>query len=468
VLWAGIPLALVVVSIPVAARLVGPGVVAGVPVVVRDPASPASRSATVEVVATPGPLGARVAGFSWVVDRMPGTVPKPVVNGRPLPEVKSLTIPTYEKSGQANHPSVIDFLAEYGMPTWGGYRYWMSMTPYPFDNDRYENPSLLASKDGVTWVAPRGIPSPLVSLPSGYRRSSRHNSDPTLVYDPGTGRLVVFYRENVGKLPSSPEVIHRIDVSFANESFSLERHSSVITMFTRDTEILSPAVVIDKRGGWHMWFVSFYPKGGAASHKGTLGLLYSASPDGLTWSPPQKCVPTLKEYYGSAQPKPYGLYGGGEPVFPWHVEAKLTGETARLLITATQLPSGASLGAGSALYLADAPLAHPTALTYPADAPIVVGAPGLAVYRAGFVAGKTYRIWYSARDGDPENPLSPGRWRIATTEGLVSTSRDWIPASSLLIAAPGLSPGTWYLHVRAVDRSGVWSDTTHVTIDAGT
>jgi hypothetical protein len=38
-----------------------------------------------------------------------------------------LTIPTYDASGQAIHPDVIDFGSG---NTWNGYRYWMAMTPY--------------------------------------------------------------------------------------------------------------------------------------------------------------------------------------------------------------------------------------------------------------------------------------------------------------------------------------------------
>ncbi len=69
--------------------------------------------------------------------------------------------PTYDGSGQVVHPSVIDFWFEFGLPSWGGYRFWMGITPYPDGDNVYENPSLLVSQDGLLWVFPPGIKNPL-------------------------------------------------------------------------------------------------------------------------------------------------------------------------------------------------------------------------------------------------------------------------------------------------------------------
>ena len=74
---------------------------------------------------------------------------------------QALQIPTYDGSGQVVHPSVIDFINEYGIDAWSGYRYWMVLTPYPQSQDKFENPSLYASHDGLTWVVPHPITNPL-------------------------------------------------------------------------------------------------------------------------------------------------------------------------------------------------------------------------------------------------------------------------------------------------------------------
>ena len=70
----------------------------------------------------------------------------------PLKNAEShLNIPTSDGAGQCNHPSVIDFLSEYQLPEWNGYRYWMAMTPYPNSDATKECPNLVASHDGINW-----------------------------------------------------------------------------------------------------------------------------------------------------------------------------------------------------------------------------------------------------------------------------------------------------------------------------
>ncbi|MDD4289905.1 MAG: DUF2341 domain-containing protein [Patescibacteria group bacterium] len=90
------------------------------------------------------------------------------------------TIPTYEDSGQAIHPDIVYF-----DEPWNGYSYWMVMTPYPNGNPDYENPSIVVSNDGVSWVTPDGPTNPIDSQPGGY------NSDPDIVYDEETDNLIV-------------------------------------------------------------------------------------------------------------------------------------------------------------------------------------------------------------------------------------------------------------------------------------
>lgn len=83
-----------------------------------------------------------------------------------------LKIPTYSYTAQGGqtqkaewdttHPDVIDFAKtskEGGK--WGGYRYWMVLTPNQDGYSQYENPCLAASNDGVNWVVPNGIENPL-------------------------------------------------------------------------------------------------------------------------------------------------------------------------------------------------------------------------------------------------------------------------------------------------------------------
>jgi hypothetical protein len=80
-----------------------------------------------------------------------------------------LNIPTYDGSNLATHPSVLSFRTP-----WNGYEYWMAFTPYP--STQHENPSIVASNDGINWVVPSGLTNPLDPTPTtGY------NSDTELV-----------------------------------------------------------------------------------------------------------------------------------------------------------------------------------------------------------------------------------------------------------------------------------------------
>lgn len=65
------------------------------------------------------------------------------------------------------HPDVLYFPDGFR-----GYRYWMVFTPYfgavgtSQDAKRYENPTLVVSNDGLNWISPVGIKSPLQETPS--------------------------------------------------------------------------------------------------------------------------------------------------------------------------------------------------------------------------------------------------------------------------------------------------------------
>ena len=66
----------------------------------------------------------------------------------------------------------------------------MGITPYPNQNDAFENPSIVVSNDGQTWIEPPGISNPLEPTPG-----AGHNSDVCLImgYD---NKLWLIYRES--------------------------------------------------------------------------------------------------------------------------------------------------------------------------------------------------------------------------------------------------------------------------------
>ena len=145
--------------------------------------------------------------------------------GPPYNAANPLTIPTPYPSQNALHPDVVDFHPA----SWNGFRFWMAFTPLP---EPEENPCIVASNDGVTWVAPSGLSNPIdPTPPTGY------NSDTALAYDAGS--LHCFWRERPANLDeiiwrsssmdgitwSTPtEVFHSVGTGGAHLSPTLVRY----------------------------------------------------------------------------------------------------------------------------------------------------------------------------------------------------------------------------------------------------
>lgn len=94
-----------------------------------------------------------------------------------------LVIPTYDGSGEAVHPSVLYFTSG-----WQGYLYWMAFTPYKNTDERFENPSIAVSNNGIDWIEPSGLVNPVVDKPE-----DGHLSDPNLCFF--NNQLYLYYRK---------------------------------------------------------------------------------------------------------------------------------------------------------------------------------------------------------------------------------------------------------------------------------
>ena len=78
---------------------------------------------------------------------------------------ETVTIPSPYTPAHVLHPSIV-----YVPNGWNGYVYWCAFTPYPDSDAEYENPCVIASCDGQTWVA-RGS-QPLVPSPAAAAYNS--------------------------------------------------------------------------------------------------------------------------------------------------------------------------------------------------------------------------------------------------------------------------------------------------------
>lgn len=203
----------------------------------------------------------------------------------PLDTILDLPLATYDGSGQAVHPS------ELHLPNgFAGWPYWMAVTPYPFGDARYENPSLFVSSDGRNWTVPPGASNPLV-LPGSAGQSPSAGtaryytrtldginttlSDPDLVYDPQAHELRLYFRQ-VGQTGEQVLVMDTPDGSSWTDPQTVMSADPIV-----GGDLISPSVV-DEGSQWQAWFVSGIC--GAAS-----SIVQTAfSPDGLShWTAAQ-------------------------------------------------------------------------------------------------------------------------------------------------------------------------------------
>ena len=186
------------------------------------------------------------------------------VDNAPAP----LFTPTYEGSGQAIHPDVI-----YIPGGFAGYVYWMAMTPYPNGNDDYENPSVLASNDGINWEVPAGITNPLAPMPP-----CDHNNDTDIIYNTNTNELWIYYldtrRNSICGGSTHRNYLKLIKIT---EGFVVSSPITVIDWDLNTTPLyLSPAVVQVDSDLFYLW----YTNGSSLIYRCT-------STDGINWGTPQ-------------------------------------------------------------------------------------------------------------------------------------------------------------------------------------
>jgi hypothetical protein len=202
-------------------------------------------------------------------DRFTPTVVEEFVPGDRLAALSAsdtlqlLPLHTYDGSGQSVHP---DFVAP---PSWWSRQlFYLAVTPYPGGNSKLENPSLYAGVDGVTWGAAPGAPVPLVKPRQGYL------SDPSLVFDPDTAQLVMYYRE-ASKYDRIYTIRSADGVTWSNPK---------LTITAAFSSVLSPSVVRRSQDDWVMWSVNSAPGG---CHGPSTKVEMRRSFDGQTWSAPQ-------------------------------------------------------------------------------------------------------------------------------------------------------------------------------------
>ncbi|HET6579108.1 MAG TPA: hypothetical protein VFG66_12325 [Gemmatimonadales bacterium] len=180
----------------------------------------------------------------------------------PLGEFLPLEFETYDGSRQVVHP---DYVAT--PPGVFGQRFHLAITPYPFGNAAYENPSFFEGGRRDLWSLRPGAPNPVVLPDAGYL------SDPDLVYVPDGGELWLYYRQvtadNVIRL------VRTRDGIAWSEPVEVAR--------APNHQIISPSVVRRAAGDWWMFAVNAGSSGCGA--KATT-VEVRRSMDGVHWGDP--------------------------------------------------------------------------------------------------------------------------------------------------------------------------------------
>jgi len=316
---------------------------------------------------------------------------------------QSLQIPTYDGSDQVVHPSIIDFRNEYNQETWSGYRYWMVLTPFPYNQEKYENPSLYASHDGFSWIIPPKITNPLDKVPESGKGFF---SDPDMIYNPVTDQLWIYYRFTNLDIMEMKLIRINSDLTMEKPVTLMEKKS----WSHDDNRYRSLSIWREAPDRWHLW-------GSGGEKKAPYSTNYFFSTDGQHWEEPQRVV----NENGSDPFQALGLSN-------WHMSARPNPKERRvefLVYTTIISPVRKNLFfEKNPIVYAECPMNFPTRFMTPICSPCLLpsktGWDSGHLYRCSFQivdngTGYTYKVWYSAAGSD-------GQWHLGYTEGCIGTS----------------------------------------------
>ncbi len=122
-----------------------------------------------------------------------------------------------------------------------GFEYWMACTPYPFAADRFENPIVRTSHDGINWQSFNGAPDPLVDAPA---EKVWHHADTELVLHNNVLRVFYITTNSVVAGTKFSYVATTDGVSWTEPVVIYEGEWGV-----------SPTFIVDDQGTWSMWYV---------------------------------------------------------------------------------------------------------------------------------------------------------------------------------------------------------------------
>ena len=215
-----------------------------------------------------------------------------------------IPVVTYEGSGQLVHPDAAVFPGR-----WRGKRYWVSGTPYPAGNPKYENPSIYQGRTSNELRVPLGVTNPIVAAPAmGYM------SDPDILHDPDVDELRMYYRNTAGSTDA-------IFLSTSRDGVLWSPGQLVLA--DARYALISPSIVRESATSWRMWTVNASARG-CTSLGSEMVLQQRRSSDGVAWSAPEEMT----------------LYVPGR--VPWHWDVQYVPAKSEFWALIAAYPEGAT------------------------------------------------------------------------------------------------------------------------------
>lgn len=333
---------------------------------------------------------------------------------------------------QVTHPDVVVF-----EEPWNNYTHWAIYTPNVMHISIYENPSIVASNDGVHWEIPDGLSNPIEPQPATTRD---HNCDADMLYNPKMDALMAYWNwaddayGGVGaeiRLRISYDGIHwGVPVTYDSETRIWTAPQNEAERQVSDGELdfiptihsvarydmLSPTFVYDDfRDVFIMWANDAGDIGYQNGQNNCVRIAYSD--DGITWGDPVPVEGFLsRDRYE-------------ERLAPWHQDVQYVKELKQFLCL-SQCFAGPNPD-GSVLYLTtsrdgvhwDQPSPYP--LLSPGD----TGSwDDFQIYRSSLAydsATDMIRVWYSALQDNTAGKMIADTNGDLTIQAKSSDTRIW-------------------------------------------
>ncbi|MFL0246269.1 hypothetical protein [Candidatus Clostridium stratigraminis] len=278
--------------------------------------------------------------------------------------LRHLDIKTYDGFNQPMHPDVLFISSGFH-----GFNYWMAYTPYPYENDDFENPCISVSNDGLKWITPNGLKNPIAPPPKDVLTGG-HFSDTDLIFD--NNELSVYYVYNK-KNVLGPSKFYR---STSGDGINWSK-PQLIYQCKNPISGYSPAV-IKENGIYKMWYIS----------EGNI-MSYVTSKNSLDWSSRETCKIKIPGWTS------------------WHINVIKSNIGYEGLLTARKNQEGYT----ALFYIKSTNGIDWTASENPTIYPSANGWDSHNIYRSSFIIqNNQYRVWYSACDYN-------NKWGIGYTSG---------------------------------------------------